>query len=246
MRKLRTIDLVRISLRLSLLQVTWSEGGMQAVGLSYCLVPGLKRMGLPKDEIKARLARHREPFSTHPFLASVIAGAILKMNEEERDDREVMSFLRDTMGPLAAVGDPFFLTALPALASAASGLAAILLGPLVGILMMFVLFNSFHLLVRLGGIALGYREGHSVLPRVGGWIGPARTDWLKTMAALLFGVLIIAATAVFAPHGGSRPVFLGVVAASVAASLAFKRFFWLQPCAMPIALALATAVEVIV
>lgn len=190
MSKLRTRDLLRTSLRLTLLQSTWCEGGMQSIGLAYCLIPGFTRIHGDPKTVQEALKRFEEPFNTHPFLVGVVAGALLKLEEEGRSYREILAFLRNT-GPLGAIADPFFRSALPCFVSIVSVLVALLLGPVAAILTLIFLFNTVHLWVRLQGILVGYQEGIGVLPRVARWLSPRRTWTLKTIAAVCAGATLV-------------------------------------------------------
>ncbi|MBW2277779.1 MAG: PTS system mannose/fructose/sorbose family transporter subunit IID, partial [Deltaproteobacteria bacterium] len=122
------LDLLRVGLRLLVLQSAWSEGILQSVGLAYCLVPGLRRIHSTPAELDAAIRRHRTPFNTHPFLAGAIAGAVLRMEADGLPPQQIASFTRDSMGPLGAVGDPFFRGALAPTASLIAALAALLGG----------------------------------------------------------------------------------------------------------------------
>lgn len=195
----RKRDLLRISLRLTLLQSAWCEGIMQSVGLTYALTPGLMRLFPDIDKRKSVYRQFNEPFNTHPFLVAVVAGATLRMEEQGRSNREIASFLRSTMGPLAALGDPFFHGALPPFVAATSALAALTLGVWAGIVVALVLFNTIHLGIRARGVFVGYKEGMSVLPRVGRWISPARTRLIRIMTAVVAGSAMAAVALSLSP-----------------------------------------------
>ncbi len=183
----RKRDLVRISLRLTLLQSSWCEGIMQSVGLSYAVAPGLARL-FPDTQQRRSVYRHlKEPFNTHPFLVAIVAGAALRMEEQGRPEREIVSFLRSTMGPLAALGDPFFRGALPPFVATTAALAALIAGVWAGIIVALLLFNIIHLGVRVRGVFVGYKEGITVLPRVGRWLSPTRTRLIRTATAFVAG-----------------------------------------------------------
>jgi mannose/fructose/N-acetylgalactosamine-specific phosphotransferase system component IID len=195
--KIRFRDLIQVSLRLTLLQSSWCEGEMQSIGLAHCLLPGLRRFASSKDELNQSLQRRSEPFNTHPFLVGAIAGATLKLEEEHRDNKEIALLLRNTMGPLAAVGDLFFRNALPIFVAVASSLAAIFGGVLAGIITLLVLFNSIHIFVRLSSVFIGFNEGYQVLERIARWLSPARANVLEIAAALGTGVVFMAGIDMF-------------------------------------------------
>jgi mannose/fructose/N-acetylgalactosamine-specific phosphotransferase system component IID len=216
-----------VGLRLLFLQCAWSEGGLQSVGLAYCLTPGLRRIHRTSTALDEAVRRHRNPFNTHPFLAGAVAGAVLRMEADGEPPEQISAFVRDSMGPLGAVGDPFFRGALAPAASLAAVLAALLGGPLIGALTLVVLFNAPHLALRIAAVSVGFREGPAALARLGAWIGPRSTRAVRTAAALAGGgVLGIAAL----DAGASHPVLAGaaVLAGGLGCglALALRRVSW--------------------
>ncbi|MCP4604379.1 MAG: PTS mannose/fructose/sorbose transporter family subunit IID [Proteobacteria bacterium] len=245
MSKVRNRDLIRVSLRLALLQSTWCEGGMQSVGLAYCLVPGLRRLSSSSEDLIQTIRRHGEPFNTHPFLVGAIVGATLRLEEDGRSPEEIASFLRSTMGPLAAVGDPFFRGALPIFVAALASFAAIVGGVLAGILTLLFLFNSIHIFVRLSGVYAGYHETDKVLHKVTRWLNPGRTKILETAAAIATGVVLILAAVKFGP---SEPSWISIVLAAggVVAAFGFVKWERSQAYAIPVTLAACFILEVLI
>ncbi len=207
MSRIRVKDLLRVSFRLTLLQSTWCEGGMQSVGLAYCLIPGLKRLRAAPEDVTETLKGLEEPVNTHPFLVGVVAGTVLRVQEDNPDHNGIDVLSRGAMGPLAALGDPFFQSALPAFVAVSAALAAMLGGVLAGILTLLILFNTIHAIVRFGGVFIGYRDGYAVLERVARLLSPARTKLLKTLAAVGAGVVLIAAVTKF---GSAVPVWVAM------------------------------------
>jgi mannose/fructose/N-acetylgalactosamine-specific phosphotransferase system component IID len=185
--KLRKRDLLRIGLRLTLIQSTWSECGMQSEGLAYCLALGFKRIFSSPKDVDDAIKRYRTTFNTHPFLVGVVAGSVLRMEENEESPRKIASFLRSTMGPLAALGDPFFKNALAPAASAVAAVIALLWGLIPGVVSFLLLFNLVHLVVRIAGVFMGYKDGEYVMTKRADWIGSARTHALKTICSASCG-----------------------------------------------------------
>ena len=228
MSKLTPTDLLRVSFRLAFLQVTWCEGSMQSEGLAYCLVPGLGRIHDNKDSLNSSLRKYRAPFNTHPYMVGVVAGAILRMEEEGASYKKVTSFMRGTMGPLAAVGDPFFRSALAPTSAILASLAALLFGAIAGIAVLLVGFNLLHLLIRIRGVFVGYRDGEAALTRVTGWMESRRTRLLKTAAATIGGIFL----GILLTDSGSIPVHMaswigGAGALFLALGLVGRRALWI-------------------
>ncbi len=245
MNKVRTGDLIHVSLRLSFLQSTWCEGGMQSVGLAYCLMPGLRRIVADKEELKQAVVSHKDPFNTHPFLVGAIAGATLRLTEDGKNPKEINSFLLNTMGPFAAFGDPFFRGALPVFVAVTASLAATLGGILAGILTLLLLFNLVQGFVRFFGVFVGYRESMGVLTRVARWISHTRSKALKITAAALAGAVLIFAAVKFGP---AEPGWMPIVFAACGIVAAFLLTKWERSrvAVMLVSLALCMIVEVLV
>lgn len=219
---IRRIDLLRVGLRLLVLQNAWSEGVLQSVGLAYCLVPGLRRIHRTPEALDEAVRRHQSPFNTHPYLAGTVAGAVLRMEADGEPPAKISGFARDAMGPLAAVGDPFFGAALAPAASLLAALVALLAGPLEGALTLIALFNGPHLLVRIAAVGSGFRDGPHALARTGAWIGPRRIRALK-LAAALVGGLVLGALVLELGSGHLGLTLIAAVAAGLVCALVLAR-----------------------
>ncbi len=245
MKRLTFQDLRKVAFRLSLLQSTWFEGGMQSIGLAYCLIPGLHRLYPGQKEFKEAIERYKEPFNTHPFMAGVIAGAILHMEENSRTDKEIVCFYSNSMGLLAAFGDPFFRSALPIFVTAFSCLAAMLAGVAAGIITLLLLFNMVHFTVRFGGIYLGYRDGCEVMPRVANWLSPKRTQRINQVSAIAIGLVLATSVLTFGKGftGICRPAAIASIS-GVLAGLALAKWRPSQQFAIPAVLVIVLLAKV--
>ncbi len=244
MNRISNRTLAKVSFRLSLLQSTWFEGGMQSIGLAYCLIPGLKSLYPDPEEMQAAVRRYAQPFNTHPFLVGFIAGALLKMEEQRQDPYAITCFSASTMGVLAAFGDPFFRGAMPAFVTLAACLAAILGGPVAGIVTLLFLFNSAHLLVRLGGVSIGYREGCNVILLVGRWFSPERTKQIKSVAAVFGGIVLVAVVATFSAAAPGPWLAFPASVACIAVGIALTKWIRLQHHAIPLVIFFLVLIEV--
>lgn len=246
MSKLSRKHLMHVGFRVSLLQSTWFEGGMQAIGLSYCLIPGLRVIYPEPIELRAAIERYQAPFNTHPFMAGIIAGCILRMEEEKTPREVISSFAGNAMGLLAALGDPFFKGALPTFVSVCACLAAMIGGVTAGVATIVVAFNVIHLAVRFMGVSLGYTEGLDVLKRVAGWISPARTAALKRASAVGAGLVLVVASMRFG-HLVEQQMWHGIAAAAAGLSIAIILTVWRKSArfAVPVTLAAVVLAEVV-
>ncbi|SHI77870.1 PTS system IID component, Man family [Malonomonas rubra DSM 5091] len=152
---------VHIWFRLLLLQGSWNFERLQGLGFFFALLPGLKKL-YPKEKL-AEVGRHYLGyFNTHPYLAPLVAGAVLKLEEDRAKGQqppvEIEEFKEMVAAPYAAIGDALFWGGLRPLAAgialffAAKG---ILWAPLV----FLFLYNLIPMLFRISGFIRGYQQG---------------------------------------------------------------------------------------
>lgn len=156
---------IHVWFRLLLLQGSWNFERLQGLGFFFAMLPALKRL-YPRESLQKIAKSHTGYFNTHPYLAPLVVGAVLKLEEGraagQQQPVEIDEFKEMVAAPYAAIGDALFwgglrpLSAGIALFFAAKG---ILWAPLV-----FLLFYNFVPLVfRVSGFIRGYQQGvHSV------------------------------------------------------------------------------------
>lgn len=153
---------MRIWFRLLLLQASWNFERLQGIGFFYALLPGLKKL-YKKDELLHVSKSYVGYFNTHPYLAPLVAGAVLKLEEERAakpGDANIAidEFKEMVAAPYAAIGDALFWGGLrPLVAGVALFFAVkgILWAPLV----FLVLFNLTPMWFRISFYLRGYRQG---------------------------------------------------------------------------------------
>lgn len=148
--------------RLLLLQASWNFERLQGLGFFYALLPGLKKL-YPKNEVLAVSQRYVGYFNTHPYLAPLVAGAVLKLEEERvlnrnNENIEIDEFKELVAAPYAAIGDALFWGGLRPLAAGISlffAVKGILWTPLIFLL----LYNLVPMWFRTGFFVRGYHQG---------------------------------------------------------------------------------------
>ena len=115
-------------------------------------------------------------------------------------------------GPLAALGDGFFWTALRPFCGALGAVGALLAGA-AGVLAALVVYNAVHLAIRAGLFRVGYRGGDAVVPAIARLGLPLVADRLRAAGAALCGV---AAAIVVLRSGGAAGAAAGIFAALAA------------------------------
>lgn len=156
---------IHIWFRLLLLQGSWNFERLQGLGFFYALLPALKKL-YPRDQLGQVVKDYTGYFNTHPYLAPLVAGAVLKLEEQRAAKQQqqvaIDEFKEMVAAPYAAIGDALFWGGLrPLSAGIALFLAAkgILWAPLVFLL----LYNIVPFTFRVSGFVRGYQQGiHSV------------------------------------------------------------------------------------
>jgi PTS system mannose-specific IID component len=163
-------DLVLVFLRLLFLQGVLNRRGMQNLGLADAL--GRVSAKLDVDGRNLLLSRHLSFFNCNPNFVPLIAGGILKLEEEKNDGKPVTNedierFKKALAGPVAAMGDMLFMGNLKALALTFGCLFAIHKLP-IGLVVVFLLYNVAVLSCRLWGIFYGFAKGWELVTVLSG------------------------------------------------------------------------------
>jgi len=135
---------------------------MQNLGFVMTITPLVRPWNLPTKEAAELLTRHLQIFNTNPYFAASISGSVIRLEEEKSKDKKLTSdaaVVKHTlMGPYAAIGDAFFWGALRPFAAVIACILAYseyIFAPLA----LLLLFNPFHVWIRLKGFLEGYRRG---------------------------------------------------------------------------------------
>jgi PTS system mannose-specific IID component len=180
---------------------------MQNLGFAFAIEPALESLYPSPEERLRALARHLGFFNCHPYVAAAILGGAIHHEEEVAAGREPAvspaNFKTMLQGPLAAIGDGFFWTALRPACGALAAAGALLFGwP--AVVAALVIYNAVHLALRVGLFRAGYRSGDGVVDAVARLSLPILADRLRVAAAVLCGLCTagIAVRAVALPPTG--------------------------------------------
>ncbi len=170
------------------LEAVWNFQRHQHVGVLFALLPVLRRGSPGRDVLSASMKRHCRYFNTHPYLAPALLGMMAKQEEVIQGSRkDATATIKDLhrvrgmiMGPLAALGDSAFWSALKPVTLilavgwvlVAPGVGAWHIGGLAAIVF---LYNAGQWWVRWKGMTWGYEAGAAclerfrILPSVASW-----------------------------------------------------------------------------
>ena len=204
--------LLKTAFRSFFVQAGWNFERMQNIGFAWSLMPALRELYPEKAQRLQALRRHLEIFNTHPFMAPLAMGSLLRAEQEglyQAGGREKAAALKQALGgPLAAIGDSLFwatLRPLAALAAVSLAWMAPELGPAVPVLAYLGLFNLPHLVIRFNGVFQGYTLGPAVAQYL------RKTDTQGVIAAFRLAAMILlgaalAAFGAFRHLGSHRPM----------------------------------------
>jgi PTS system mannose-specific IID component len=206
------------------LQAAWNRRGMQNLGFAYAIDPALRALYPEPERREEALRRHLGFFNCHPYMAAAIVGGAVHHEEKVASGAEPgaqpLQYKQTLQGPLAALGDGFFWTALRPFFGAAAALGALLVGwpAIVGSI---VVYNAIHLALRIRLFRAGYLKGDAIVGDISRLGLPTSADRLRAAGAavcgLAAGVVVLRSAAI---SGGAVAVFAVVAAAAGYAALA--------------------------
>jgi len=153
---------LHIWFRLLLLQASWNFERLQGIGFFYSLLPGLRKL-YSKEKLLDVSRKYVGYFNTHVYLAPMVAGAVLKLEEEKASGTadptlEIDDFKEMVAAPYAAIGDALFWGSLRPLAAGVAlffAVKGILWAPLIFVL----IYNIVPTWFRTVFFVRGYRQG---------------------------------------------------------------------------------------
>ena len=223
--KVPAATLARVFWRCLFLQAAWNRRGMQNLGFAYAIDPALRRLYADPERRKEALRRHLCFFNCHPYTGAAIVGGAIHHEERvaagEEAERLPLVFKETLQGPLAAIGDGFFWTALRPFFGALMAFGALAFGwP--AVVAGLVLYNAVHMALRIRLFLAGYRRGDAVVSEVARLSLPVVADRLRLGAAALAGLCLVLVLA-----KGAAAVTLPLALAGLAAAALGALALWL-------------------
>jgi PTS system mannose-specific IID component len=206
LHRVPTRTLARVFWRGLFLQAAWNRRGMQNLGFAYAIDPALRALYPDAAREEEALSRHLGFFNCHPYMAAAILGGAIHHEEQVAAGAEPgqgpLSYKQALQGPLAAVGDGFFWTALRPFFGALAAVGGLLFGA-PAIVAALVAYNIVHLALRIGLFRAGYLRGDALVATVARLALPVAADRLRAAGAALCGVaaavIILRSAAVAGP-----------------------------------------------
>lgn len=149
--------------RLIAVQAAWTYERMAGIGVGHAAAPLLRDLyrDQPANDRRAAVARSAEYFNSHPYLAGIAVGAVVRA-ERDGVPGVVISRLRIALsGPLGALGDQLIWAGqVPVLMGAA--LAAVPWLGWWGVVMAVIIHNLLRWRLTIWGLDLGLAHGPEV------------------------------------------------------------------------------------
>lgn len=201
--------LARVFWRCLFLQAAWNRRGMQNLGFAYAIDPALRALYPDPARRGEALKRHLGFFNCHPYMAAAIVGGAIHHEERVAAGAESgagpLTYKQTLQGPLAAIGDGFFWTALRPFFGALAAVGGLLLG-MPAIVAAIVVYNTIHLALRIGLFRAGYLQGDALVGTIARLSLPVAADHLRAAGAALAGiaaaVVLLRAAAISGPLAG--------------------------------------------
>lgn len=156
-----------VILRALAVQGSWTYQSYLGTGFAFVLLPALRRLYEDPAALDAAVRRHEGLFNTHPYLAPLALGAVIRMEEDGEDPAVIERFktaLRSTLGTL---GDQVIWAGWRPLCLLVA-LALLLLNVpwWIAVGLFLALYNIGHFALMTWGMRVGLAEGRGVAERL--------------------------------------------------------------------------------
>lgn len=151
-------------LRSFAVQGSWNYQTLIGTGLAYVLAPALRHLyGDDPEALRSAVARHTDLFNAHPYLATVAAGAVARLEADGAPPETVARFKAAVRGSLGSIGDRLvWLMWRPACALLMVALVLAGVSWWIAVAAFLVPYNALHLWMRAWGLRVGLRDGVGV------------------------------------------------------------------------------------
>jgi PTS system mannose-specific IID component len=151
-------------LRSFAVQGSWNYQTLIGTGLAFVLAPALRHVyGADPGRLRDAVGRHAELFNAHPYLATVAAGAVARLEADGAPPETIARFKAAVRGSLGSIGDRLvWLMWRPACALLMVGLLLAGVSWWIAVGAFLVAYNALHLWMRVWGLHAGLRDGVQV------------------------------------------------------------------------------------
>ena len=196
--KITKKDLRRANYRWLMSVCTFNYQTQQGASVAYSLSPILRKIYKNDDDYVEALNNHFQYFNTQPWLASIVLGATVAMEEKEglRAKQAIQDFKVGVMGPLAGIGDSLLMVMIPTIMGSIAAYMAKEGNPIGVMLWMILIFIIFAL--RMRGFEFGYKQGVKIITEYGEKLNNL-TEAASVLGLTVVGALIPSVISVVVP-----------------------------------------------
>jgi PTS system mannose-specific IID component len=210
--------------RLLALQGSWNYETLNGTGIGFAMEPALRYLpgGIDGPAYRAALARESRYFNTHPYLAGIAVGALVRAELDGVEPARIERFRTALAGPLGSVGDRLVWASwLPFCSVVAIGVYGIGGSPIAVVGTFLLLYNAGHILLRAWGLRIGLSRGLNVASALGNPVLRQGPEYIGCAAALVAGVALPLALQRVA--GPDRALLGGIIATALVGILLLAR-----------------------
>ncbi|UUV98918.1 PTS system mannose/fructose/sorbose family transporter subunit IID [Vagococcus luciliae] len=161
----------------------------QGPAIVFGLEKSLRKIYPDDDDYVASLNNHYKYFNTTTWMANIILGASLAMEEKDGTDslETVQAFKTGMMGPLAGIGDTLIWVLYPTIMGSIAAYMGLEGNPTGAII--WLLFNIFFVFFRIKLFSIGYDSGLKLITSLGDKLS-VFTEAASVMGLTVVGALI--------------------------------------------------------
>jgi mannose PTS system EIID component len=182
----------QVFLRSFAIQGSWNYETLTGTGFGFSILPALRRVYPEPEKLDEAIRRHEQPFNSHPYLAPLALGAVIRLEEEGEDPALIERFKAALRGALGTLGDQLVwagwrpVCVLLALALILGGVHwAIVVGAFL------IVYNSAHVAIMAWGLKVGLSDGRAVGERLRGSLIQRTYPKLLDAGGFLTGVAAV-------------------------------------------------------
>jgi mannose PTS system EIID component len=155
---------LRMLLRSFAVQGSWNYETLIGAGFGFTILPALRHVYRDRPAVlEQALARHTELFNSHPYFATVAAGAVAKLEADGVDPAVIHRFKTALRGSLGSMGDRLVWSAWRPM-SVLLGIVLLLAGAdwWIAVGAFLLVYNILHVALRVVGLRIGTTAGLEV------------------------------------------------------------------------------------
>ncbi len=174
------------------IQGSWNYQTLTGAGFAFVIMPALRRIYADDPAaLEAAVQRHAGAFNSHPYLAPLAIGAVIRMEEDGEDPAVIDRFKVALRGSLGTLGDQLVWTGWRPVCLLSTLLLLLLGVPWwVAILAFLVCYNIGHLGLMYWGLSVGLAEGRGIAGRLRQTVSSSQPR-LMAIGAFLAGVVVV-------------------------------------------------------